>query len=211
MPPARNFAKPKNTKQVLSRILEYIGRSKSLLFVVFVMLILSTLCTTGASYWLKPILNDVESTIKANTFATEGIKLLLEVVVVTVVEESQGASAAGGVVDDFRHDGVVLTEVEFVADADFPCRFHEHVPQPQFGIQFPEEEYFDVGSRLFLVDVESGGKDFGVVEDEDVLVVEVFEQVDEVAVLYRAVLAVQHQQSAFVAVGGRIFCDMVLG
>ena len=78
MPPARNFAKPKNTKQVLSRILEYIGRSKSLLFVVLVMLILSTLCTTGASYWLKPILNDVESTIKANTFATEGIKLLLK-------------------------------------------------------------------------------------------------------------------------------------
>ncbi|MDD6603118.1 MAG: ABC transporter ATP-binding protein [Eubacteriales bacterium] len=78
MPPARNFAKPKNTKQVLSRILKYIGRSKSLLFVVLVMLILSTLCTTGASYWLKPILNDVESTIKANTFATEGIKLLLK-------------------------------------------------------------------------------------------------------------------------------------
>lgn len=78
MPPARNFAKPKNTKQVLSRILEYIGRSKSLLFVVLVMLILSTLCSTGASYWLKPILNDVESTIKANTFATEGIKLLLK-------------------------------------------------------------------------------------------------------------------------------------
>lgn len=78
MPPTRNFAKPKNTKQVLSRILEYIGRSKSLLFVVLVMLILSTLCTTGASYWLKPILNDVESTIKANTFATEGIKLLLK-------------------------------------------------------------------------------------------------------------------------------------
>ena len=78
MPPARNFAKPKNTKQVLSRILEYIGRSKSLLFVVLVMLILSTLCTTGASYWLKPILNNVESTIKANTFATEGIKLLLK-------------------------------------------------------------------------------------------------------------------------------------
>ncbi|MGN0531775.1 MAG: ABC transporter ATP-binding protein [Eubacterium sp.] len=78
MPPAKNFAKPKNTKQVLSRIMGYIGRSKSLLFVVLLMLILSTLCTTGASYWLKPILNDVESTIKANTFATDGIRLLLK-------------------------------------------------------------------------------------------------------------------------------------
>ena len=51
----RGYAKPKNAKQVFKRILSYIGKNKALLFVVFIMLILSTLCTTGASYWLKPI------------------------------------------------------------------------------------------------------------------------------------------------------------
>ncbi len=80
MPPmggrGRGYSKPKNTKKVLSRIIGYIGRSKSLLFVVLLSLILSTLCTTGASYWLKPILNDVETTIKSGTFATEGLRLL---------------------------------------------------------------------------------------------------------------------------------------
>ncbi|MBR1763160.1 MAG: ABC transporter ATP-binding protein [Eubacterium sp.] len=81
MPPmgGRNpgLSKPKNTKKSVARILEYIGRSKSLLLVVFLMLILSTLCQTGASYWLKPILNDVASSIKAGNFATEGVKKLI--------------------------------------------------------------------------------------------------------------------------------------
>lgn len=78
-PPGRGHAtqKPKNTKKTLSRILKYIGKNKLLLIVVVLMLILSTLCSTGASYWLKPILNGVEESIKANNFATEGIRLLL--------------------------------------------------------------------------------------------------------------------------------------
>lgn len=79
-PPGRGKAvqKPKNTKKTLSRILKYIGKSKFLLLVVFLMLILNTLCTTGASYWLKPILDSVESTIKAGTFATEGTHQLMK-------------------------------------------------------------------------------------------------------------------------------------
>ena len=69
--------KPKNARQSISRVIGYIGRSKFLLIIVFLTLILSTLCQTGASYWLKPILNDVASSIKAGNFATEGVKQLL--------------------------------------------------------------------------------------------------------------------------------------
>lgn len=78
-PPGRGEAtqKPKNTKKTLSRILKYIGSNKLLLIVVVLMLILSTLCSTGASYWLKPILNGVEESIRANNFADEGIRLLI--------------------------------------------------------------------------------------------------------------------------------------
>ena len=77
-PPGRGQAtqKPKNTKKTLSRILKYIGSNKLLLIVVVLMLILSTLCSTGASYWLKPILNGVEESIRANNFADDGIRLL---------------------------------------------------------------------------------------------------------------------------------------
>ena len=81
MPPmgGRNpgLVKPKNTKQSVTRVMGYIGRSKLLLGVVFLMLILTTLCQTGASYWLKPILNDVSDSIKAGNFSTVGIKQLL--------------------------------------------------------------------------------------------------------------------------------------
>lgn len=78
-PPGKNagLQKPKNTKKTLLRIVQYIGKNKFLLLVVLLMLILSTLCSTGASYWLKPILDGVEESIKAGNFATAGIKVLL--------------------------------------------------------------------------------------------------------------------------------------
>lgn len=70
--------KPKNAKKSFMRILHYFGKSKGLLILVFLMLILSTLCSTGASYWLKPILNDVADSIRANNFADVGIKQLVK-------------------------------------------------------------------------------------------------------------------------------------
>ena len=69
--------KPKNAKKTLLQILEYIGKNKVLLIVVLIMLVLGTVCQTGASYWLKPILDDVEAAIKAGNFATEGVKQLV--------------------------------------------------------------------------------------------------------------------------------------
>lgn len=88
MPPMgpRNpgVVKPKNVKKSFSRILEYIGKNKALLFVVLLMLVLSTVCSTGASYWLKPILDDVASSIKNGDFATNGVhQLIINLVIVS--------------------------------------------------------------------------------------------------------------------------------
>lgn len=69
--------KPKNTKKSFSRILKYIGKNAALLIVVLLMLVFSTLCATGASYWLKPILDGVAGAIKAGNFATEGVHTLM--------------------------------------------------------------------------------------------------------------------------------------
>ena len=79
-PPGRknDFKKPKNAKQTFTRILKYMGKNKLLLIVVFIMLILSTVCNIAASYCLKPILNDVAAAIKAGTFMDEGIKTLVK-------------------------------------------------------------------------------------------------------------------------------------
>lgn len=77
-PPRRtDFKKPKNAKQTFGRILGYMGKSKFWLLLVFVMLIASTVCSVGASYWLKPILNDIEASIRAGNFATVGLQGLM--------------------------------------------------------------------------------------------------------------------------------------
>ena len=81
MPPmGRNtdYKKPKNAKQTFGRILKYMGKSKFFLIIVFATLVLSTACTIGASYCLKPILNGIEKSIIENNFATEGVRLLVE-------------------------------------------------------------------------------------------------------------------------------------
>ena len=70
----RPAEKPKDIKKTFSRILKYIGKSKGLLFVVFISLVLSTVCQMAASYWLKPILDDVANSISAGNFATVGVK-----------------------------------------------------------------------------------------------------------------------------------------
>ena len=85
-PPGRGKPgqKPKQAKQTFTRILKYMGKSKLLLIIVFLMLILSTVCSTGASYWLKPILNDVADSIRAGNFATVGVKqLMINLAIVT--------------------------------------------------------------------------------------------------------------------------------
>ncbi len=79
-PGGRNpgVVKPKNAGKTLLRVLEYFGRKRALLAIVFAALLLSTVCSIGASYWLKPILDDVAKTISAGTFKTEGVKLLVK-------------------------------------------------------------------------------------------------------------------------------------
>lgn len=83
-PMGRNpgVVKPRDAGKTFFRILKYFGRKKAFLVVVFVSLILSTVCSVAASYWLRPILNGVADTIKAGTFATEGVSLLIKNLVI---------------------------------------------------------------------------------------------------------------------------------
>lgn len=72
-----DFKKPKNAKKTFGRILQYMGKNKMLLLVVFIMLVLSTVCSIGASYCLKPILDGVAQSIKNATFETDGKQILI--------------------------------------------------------------------------------------------------------------------------------------
>lgn len=72
-----DFKKPKNAKRTFGRILKYMGRSKVLLLLVFIMLVLATVCSIGASYCLKPILDGIEESLRAGTFKTQGVQVLV--------------------------------------------------------------------------------------------------------------------------------------
>jgi hypothetical protein len=141
----------------------------------------------------------------------KGVKSFLEFLVWSVVEEAECSSSAGGVVDDFCHHGLVFSEVEFVSDSDFACGFDEYVPESELGVEFSQEEYFDFGSCLLLVAFEACGEDLGVVEDEDILVVEVIEDVVEVvAVLDDSAGGVEYHEATFIAEGCGVLCDAVV-
>lgn len=55
---ARGFQKPKNLRGTLGKLMGYLGRYKVLLALVVIFLIVSSACTVGGSYLLKPLIND---------------------------------------------------------------------------------------------------------------------------------------------------------
>ena len=130
---------------------------------------------------------------------------------VAVVKETQRTASAGGIVDYFGHDRVVLAKVKFVANSDFTGRVNEYVPQAQFLVQFAQQEHFDACACFFLVTVKACGKYLGVVKHKHVVFIEKGQDVLEHQVFDFARFSVQHEHSALIAVGSRIFCNLFLG
>ena len=55
---AKDFRKPKNTRETMLRLLNYVVANKALLIAVLAMMLISTLANLGASYFLKPLIDD---------------------------------------------------------------------------------------------------------------------------------------------------------
>ena len=136
--------------------------------------------------------------------------MFLEVFVRTVIKESQSSSPGGGVVDDFRHKALVVTEIEFVADSYFSGRIDDHIPQMLFPVELAQEEDHDVCSGLFLLSVQPGRDDLGVIEHEGVALPEIFYDVLENFVLNLSRVLVDDHQATFVAPSGRFGCKSFL-
>ena len=56
--PRGGFQKPKNLRGTLGKLMRYLGRYKPLLCLVVVLLVISSACTVGGSYLIKPLIND---------------------------------------------------------------------------------------------------------------------------------------------------------
>ena len=57
-PGRHGYQKPKDLRGTLGKLMRYLGRYKSLLALVVVLLVISTACTVGGSYLIKPLIND---------------------------------------------------------------------------------------------------------------------------------------------------------
>ena len=131
---------------------------------------------------------------------------LLELLVRSVIEEPEGASAGGGVVNHLGHHTVVLSEVELVADSDFAGRVHHHIPKPLLLVELAKQEYDDVSLGFLLFAVEFGRENFGVVEDEVVALSEIIYNVLELPVFDLSSIFVQHHKLALISPAGRLGC-----
>jgi len=56
--PRGGFRKPKDMRGTLRKLMAYLGRYKALLAAVVVLLVISSACTVGGSYLIKPLIND---------------------------------------------------------------------------------------------------------------------------------------------------------
>ena len=105
---------------------------------------------------------------------------LFELVVRTVVEETQCTSAAGGVVDDLSHHWSVFFKEQLVSNTYFTCRLYKHVPQALVGIKLAQQEHLNLCICLFLGAIQSCREHLGIVKDKGIVLIKVVQNVTEV-------------------------------
>ncbi len=61
------FEKPKNTKKTLLRLLSYVTQKKALLFVVFVLVLFTSIADIAGTYLLTPIINEIGNMVSTGS------------------------------------------------------------------------------------------------------------------------------------------------
>ena len=140
----------------------------------------------------------------------KSIKRPLELLVGTVVKETKGTAAAGGVVDDLCHHRFVFAEIKFVADTYLAGRVDQHIPKAHLSIELAQQEDLYLGTSFLLVAVKACRKDLGVVEYEDILFVEVIDDIAEGIMMFNNTsLGMYDHEATIVAERCRFLCDAV--
>ena len=161
---------------------------------------------------------------------TQGKEFTFELIVGTVIEETERTAAARRIVDDFCHHRSAVVEEQFVTDTDLTGRLHKHIPQAHLLIEFTQQEHLYLGIGLFLRTIETSRKHLRIIEHERIALVEMIQHVAEVKIhgiplfvfqrfsvfiglkhVYLLRLTVQNHQFAFVPMERRIQCNLLLG
>ena len=124
---------------------------------------------------------------------------ILELLVVSVVKETQCPTPRCRVVNHFSHKTFILAEIEFIAYSDFSCRIDDDIPEPLFAVEFPEQEHLNLSPGLLFLAIKPRRKYFCVVEDKCVPLTEIIDDVLENLVLDFPAVLVEYHQAALVS------------
>ena len=134
----------------------------------------------------------------------------LELLIGAVKEEPEGAAAGGCIVNYLCHKGLILSEIQFIADTNLAGWIHDHVPEALLTVELAEKQDHYIGPGLFLLAIHTGRKHLCVVKDKDVSLSEIIYDVFEEPVLYLTGVFVEHHETGFVAPAGRLRCNTIL-
>ena len=145
----------------------------------------SGMCRFLFSY---PVVNDI--TWKGSL--TKCIKIALELVMRTVVKETQCPSSACCVVNNLGHHIPTLIKKELVAYSNLSRRLYKDIPKAHLLVEFPQQEHLNLGICLFLCTIKSCRENLGVIEHESVTLAKVIDYIPKIKIfaLYRIAITV---------------------
>ena len=135
----------------------------------------------------------------------------LEFLMTSVVEESQGASARGCVVDYLGHHRFIVAEIKFVAYSDLAGRLDKNVPKFMLRIEFAQEENLNAGAGFLLIAKQTGRKHFGIIKHHHISLIEEPEDIAKSKMLDFATFAMNYHKLAVAAFGRRILSYQLFG
>ena len=97
--------------------------------------------------------------------------------------------------DHFGHEQIVVAEVELVAHPNFAGRLHQHIPQAVAGAEVAKQKHFYFGTCFLLASIEPRRKNFGIVDNQHIVFVEILEHIFKDAVFDFAGIAVDNHQA----------------
>ena len=161
---------------------------------------------------------------------TQGKEFAFELLMGTVIEETESATAARCIVNDLCHHRTTVVEKQLITDTDLARRLHQHVPKAHLLIELTEQEHLYLGIGLLFRTIETGREHFRIIENERITLIEMVQHIAEVKehgipfIVFQWFsiliglehidllrLTMQNHQFTFIPMNRRIQCNLLFG
>ena len=136
----------------------------------------------------------------------EAIEGLLELLIRTIVEETQCTTARSGIVNNLCSQNIILAKVELIADTNLTRRIYQHIPQSKLTVELTKQENFNLGTGLLLISIEASRKYLCIVKDKAVFLLKIVENIFKDAMLNLARISMYDNKARLITINLRILC-----